>query len=558
MNFILIRKILFVIISISLLQTVIAQQTVPQKATPKALNVERSMSNLPLISETRSFIDKASGWMLQDNGEWISSENLIPYKKAELNRSSKAYYKLGKENFQMLEIRDVMINNELYAIFIIRFRTGWYEFPILKDGWHKQVGLSYYVFKASKLAQVVPDKFEYNQPYIANLDVICNGTIVDYDLKTLNSTIAYQIQKTFNDKTIASINLLIAFMPVQINGENLARFRLIQVMNKKKLYLPYLDPKDRDKLFRSSYYELNFDVFRGFIRYNAGSIAVPQYSGTPKSPEEFYKRGISNYAMGNHREAVIDLTEASKSPPYSDFFLTYAYRANARQKMGELLPALQDFDRAVALKPNDQSYYSAWLTTIYNRGVARFNSKDNAGACQDWQTAVQLGFKDVSMDNMIRENCRNYKFTPNSLTINTLPSSTPNTPSTPPEIQNDYYKIYWEGIWKYENGNYSEALKNFNRALELKPQTNITSVYNYRGNCRLKMADYQGAIGDFDVAINYAVQTDNNTLKTIYYNRGLANYFLGISTLACSDFRKAVSMGLSEPEYLKFIGQVCK
>lgn len=552
------KRILILLISLFLLQTMMGQPAGQPPVKPQVPAVERSMSNLPLISETRTFIEAATGWMLQDNGEWISAENRIPYKKAEYNKSSKAYYKLGKENFQILEIRDLMLNNELYAIFIIRFKTGWYEFPILMDGWHKQEGLSYFVFKASKLAQVVPDKFEYNQPYITNLDVVCDGTIIEYDLKTLNSTIAYQIQKTFNDKTIASHNLLIAFMPVQLNGENLARFRLIQVMNKKKLYLPYLDPKDRDKLFRSSYFETSFDVFRGLIRYNAGSIAVPQYTGTPKSAEEFYKRGVSNYAMGNHREAIIDFTEASKSPPYSDFFLTYAYRANARQKMGDLLPALQDFDRAVSLKPNDQSYYSAWLTTIYNRGVARFNSKDNAGACQDWQTAIQLGFKDVAMDKMIQENCRGYKFSPNSLTLSTLPSSTPGMSGPAPEVQNDYYKVYWEGIWKYENGNYSEALKNFNRALELKPQTNITSVYNYRGNCRLKMAAYQGAIADFDVAINYAVQTDYNTLKTIYYNRGLANYFQGNSSIACSDFRKAISLGLSDPEYIKFIGQVCK
>jgi len=550
------KRILVFLIGILILQTAMGQSRSQPPVKPPVTSVERSMSNLPLISETRSFIEKATGWMLQDNGEWLSAENRIPYKKAEYNRSSKAYYKLGKENFQILELRDVMLNNELYAIFIIRFKTGWYEFPILMDGWHKQEGLSYFVFKASRLAQVVPDKYEYNQPYITNLDVVCDGTIIDYDLKTLNSTVAYQIQKTFNDKTIASHNLLIAYMPVQIDGENLGRFRLIQVMNKKKLYLPYLDPKDRDKLFRSSYFETPYDVFRGLIRYNAGAIVVPQYTGTPKTPEEFYKRGVSDYALGNHREAIIDLTEASKSPPYSEFFLTYAYRANARQKLGDLLPALQDFDRAVSLKPNDQNYYSAWLTTIYNRGVCRFLTKDNAGACQDWQTAIQLGFKDITTDRMIKENCGNFKFTPSNLTLSTIPSSSPGV--TSPDIQNDYYKVYWDGIWKYENGNYSEAIKNFNRALELKPQTNITSVYNYRGNCRLKMSQYPGAIADFDVAINYAVQTDYNTLKTIYYNRGLANYFQNNTSIACSDFRKAISLGLSEPEYLKFIGQVCK
>lgn len=525
---------------------------------PAPQSIERSMGNLPIISEARSFLESATGWMLQDDGEWISAENKIPFKQAEYNHTSKALYKLGKENFEFLQLRDVVLNNEIYAILVILFHTGWYEFPILLEGWHKQDGVSFFVFKKSKLLEIIPDKFEYNKPQIVNLEVVCEGTLVDFDLKTINSTVAYQIQKTFVDKTIAAHNLLVAVLPVQSSGQTLARFRLIQVINKKKFYLPYLDVKDRDKLFRSSYYETDFETFRNFIHYDAGSVAVPQFAGSAKTPEEFYKRGISNYSLGNYMQSIADFTEASKYPPYTNFFLTYAYRANARQKAGDNFEALHDFDRAVSLKPAEQSYYSAWLTTIYNRGVAKYNLKDYEGACQDWQTAVQMGFRDIGSDQTIKENCKNYKFSSSSLFINTLPSTSPGTSS--PEMQTDYYKVYWEGVWKYENGNYNEALRNFNRALELKPQMNITTIYNYRGNCRLKLTDYTGAVSDYSIAINYApsTQTDNNTLKTIYYNRGLANYFLGNSSIACSDFNKSISLGLTDAASLQFIRQVCK
>jgi len=89
---------------------------------------------------------------------------------------------------------------------------------------------------------------------------------------------------------------------------------------------------------------------------------------------------------------------------------------------------------------------------------------------------------------------------------------------------------------------------------------NITTIYNYRGNCRLKLTDYTGAVSDYSIAINYApsTQTDNNTLKTIYYNRGLANYFLGNSSIACSDFNKSISLDLTDAASLQFIRQVCK
>jgi len=47
-------------------------------------------------------------------------------------------------------------------------------------------------------------------------------------------------------------------------------------------------------------------------------------------------------------------------------------------------------------------------------------------------------------------------------------------------------------------------------------------------------------------------------LKTVYYNRGLANFFLGNQTEACNDFRKAINTGLLDQESLNFIEQICR
>jgi tetratricopeptide (TPR) repeat protein len=124
----------------------------------------------------------------------------------------------------------------------------------------------------------------------------------------------------------------------------------------------------------------------------------------------------------------------------------------------------------------------------------------------------------------------------------------------------DYYKVYMQGVWKYENGNYSEALRYFNRSLELKPQTNAAAVYSYRGNCKLKLSDYVGSISDFDYSIAFATASpsDNMLLKTVYYSRGLANFFLGNASVACSDFQKSINAGMTDPEPVNFIRQVCK
>ncbi|MFH1160568.1 MAG: hypothetical protein V1733_06450 [bacterium] len=514
--------------------------------------VERTVANLPIFSDARSSLEYAIGYALQDNGIWISAQNRIPYKEANYNESNKTYYELGRDNFEMLEIREVMVNNAPYIVFSIQYKTGWYEFPILMELWHWQDGLNYFVFKASKLKEIMPDDMEWDNPYIINVDALCSGILVDNDPKTLTSTIAYNIQRTLDLKTISSHNLLIAVWPVESKGQKLTRFRLIQVMNKKKFYIPYLEDKNRDRLFRSSYYEADYATFRALIRFDEVNPMVA--SVDPKTGEDWFKRGVYNYRAGNFVQAISDLTEASKYCPYDRFFMTYAYRANAREQIGDYSGAMQDYDKAISLKPAEKEYYTAWLTTIYNRGVAKYNIKDYLGACQDWNTAVQMGLQDASLDANIRANCRGYTFTgPSTLPSASIASVTPNT--------DDYRRLYFEGMWKYQNGNFQEAILNLDRALELKPDlTIIPSIYSYRGASKLKLSDYKGAISDFDYCMAYMGSgvADNSILKTVYYNRGLSNYFLGNHLESCNDFQKAIRSGLNDPESLNFIGQVCK
>lgn len=515
--------------------------------------IERTIGNLPMISEVKSSLELATGYAFQDNGEWISAQNRIPYKVAEFNKSNKTYYKLGSDNFELLEIRDVMVKNELYIVFTIQYKLGWYEFPILMELWHWQNGLNYFVFKASKLKDVMPSEVKWDQPYIINMDALCSGILIDYDMKTLNSTIAYNIQKTLEKGTICSHNLLIAVWPVEAKGMQLTRFRLIQVMNKKKFYTPYLDEKNRDRLFASNYYETDYASFRAFIRYD--EVNPMMATTDPRTGEEWFKRGVFNYRAGNYAQAISDLTEAAKYCPFDRFFMTYAYRANARERMGDFTGAMKDYDKAISLKPAEQEYYSAWLTTIYNRGVAKFNVKDMLGACQDWHTAAQMGLQDAAMDANIKANCKNYNFTAPSLLPTTveISSTVPNT--------DDYRRLYFEGMWKYQNGSYNEAVQNLNRALDLKPDIAIIpSIYSYRGSSKLKLSDYRGAISDFDYCLAYmgSGKADSSILKTVYYNRGLANFFLGNQAEACNDFRKAVRNGLLDQESVNFIEQVCR
>jgi len=45
--------------------------------------VERTVANLPIISDVRSSLEYATGYAFQDNGIWLSAQNRIPFREAE-------------------------------------------------------------------------------------------------------------------------------------------------------------------------------------------------------------------------------------------------------------------------------------------------------------------------------------------------------------------------------------------------------------------------------------------------------------------------------------------
>jgi lipoprotein NlpI len=75
----------------------------------------------------------------------------------------------------------------------------------------------------------------------------------------------------------------------------------------------------------------------------------------------------------------------------------------------------------------------------------------------------------------------------------------------------------------------------------MKPDDPV--AYYNRGLARGRLNDYSGAIKDFDRVIEL-----NPEYKEAYYNRGIANFFIGRQHDACYDWRKAHSMGHYEAD----------
>ncbi|MEH2205971.1 MAG: tetratricopeptide repeat protein [Nostoc sp.] len=91
------------------------------------------------------------------------------------------------------------------------------------------------------------------------------------------------------------------------------------------------------------------------------------------------------------------------------------------------------------------------------------------------------------------------------------------------------------GVDKMRRGDYQEAIKNFNRAIELKKD--LAVAYSDRCLAYLQLQDYHQAIADCTQAINFA--PDN---FEAYLNRGVAHYRQGDYSAAIVDHNRAIAL----------------
>ena len=104
----------------------------------------------------------------------------------------------------------------------------------------------------------------------------------------------------------------------------------------------------------------------------------------------------------------------------------------------------------------------------------------------------------------------------------------------------DHYKSAME---KYDNGEYVEAIKSFDDAIDFIGGNYI--MYGKRGNAKIKLKNYQAALEDFNIIIE--LYPDANT----YYNRAICKYYLKNTLGACQDARKAQSLGYDASKLIK-------
>lgn len=118
------------------------------------------------------------------------------------------------------------------------------------------------------------------------------------------------------------------------------------------------------------------------------------------------------------------------------------------------------------------------------------------------------------------------------------------------ELKPDFAIAYFNRGTLFKNAKRnSEVLNDFNKAIVLNP--GYAKAYCNRGIVFYNEKKYEEAISDYSKAIE--LKTD---FAESYYNKGLAEYYLGKKEAACMDLKQAGNLGYQPPADI--LQQICK
>lgn len=368
-------------------------------------SVQRSQSNLPILSETKGVLKNSLGWVLQDNGLWKSAHGKILLGNSERNVNPSPMDKLGVSNFDELLLKEVLVGDEQFVVLIRYYIGGYYTFPDLKQGFKKTKNAEYYVFNAKILDDILPIKANFNDPYAVNLEVFAYDNLVNFDKKELDTKISYNILRTNELNSKAQFTAILNLMPVITNGKKYYRFRVIKLLNKKSLYQKYLLEENKDKLFDKSYYEVPYKDFVEF--FSSIEVIIPDFNiDNPENFVDFYKRGVLRYDRGNFEGALSDFNGAIQLQPENRFMMLYAYLGSTQHELENYPMAVRAFDKAILFEPTDPTQKPAWVRIYYNRGVSKHFMEDKENACRDMNKSKKLGLSDEEAIKHIKKLCK--------------------------------------------------------------------------------------------------------------------------------------------------------
>ena len=188
-------------------------------------------------------------------------------------------------------------------------------------------------------------------------------------------------------------------------------------------------------------------VTRAGIFKNSESFYTSAINKGTKISFAYNNRGIIRRNANDNKGALEDFDKAIQLKP--DFVEVYNNRALSRYIQGNTNLAIQDYNKAIELKPDYAEAYR-------NRGIVRRISNDNKRAVDDFTKAIEL-------------------------------------------VPGDFLAYHNRGLSKSDLGDIERARKDFDKAISLNPE--YIEAYFNRGKLLVTINNLNAALNDFKKAV---------------------------------------------------------
>jgi serine/threonine protein kinase/tetratricopeptide (TPR) repeat protein len=311
---------------------------------------------------------------------------------------------------------------------------------------------------------------------------------------------------------------------------------------------------------------------RGDAYYETGEYtkAIADYRSAlrvdPKNAKAYVNWSAVNVVQGNPQEALQNLDLAVKNDP--TLISAYVNRGSRRAELGNVIGAAQDWQKAIALSPQTANEYAS-------RGYAKSRMGNKKGAIDDNNQALiinpnlarahmnraYVAYEEGNKESALQAIEEALAINPNLVTglilkgeilaFQTNPdwqaalaayskalAVNPNDPS----VLNNRCGAY------FSTKQLELALTDCDKGLKIDP--NSAALYLARGNIRLAMENYEGAVQDYSRTLEISEKAGGDPRKEqpAYSNRASALVNLQDLEGALADLDKALELKDDAPE----------